>query len=79
MDNFSISSLPMKSQKCILIVDDDADVRLFLRDRLNSLGFEVLTAANGKEGVEALHHHSVDGVLLDLYMPVMGAFLCLNN
>ncbi len=79
MDNFSICSLPMKNHKCILIVDDDADVRLFLRDRLNALGFDVLTAANGKEGVETLHHHSVDGVLLDLYMPVMGGILMLEQ
>lgn len=69
----------MKSQKRILIVDDDADVLLFLRDRLNALGFEVLTAANGKEGVDALQHHSVDGVLLDLYMPVMGGILMLEQ
>ncbi|HNP61877.1 MAG TPA: response regulator [Nitrospirales bacterium] len=69
----------MKSQKCVLIVDDDADVRLFLRDRLNAMGFEVLTAANGKEGVETLRHHSVDGVLLDLYMPVMGGILMLEQ
>lgn len=69
----------MKSQKCILIVDDDADVLLFLRDRLNALGFGVLTAANGKEGVDALQHHTVDGVLLDLYMPVMGGILMLEQ
>lgn len=69
----------MNSQKSILIVDDDVDVRLFLRDRLNAMGFEVLTAANGKEGVEALHHHSVNGVLLDLYMPIMGGILMLEQ
>lgn len=69
----------MKSQKRILIVDDDADVLLFLSDRLNALGFEVLTAANGKEGVEALQYHTVNGVLLDLYMPVMGGVLMLEQ
>ena len=69
----------MKSQKRILIVDDDTDVLMFLRDRLNALGFEVLTAANGKEGMEALQHHTVNGVLLDLYMPVMGGLLMLEQ
>lgn len=69
----------MTSQKRILIVDDDADVLLFLRDRLNALGFEVLTAANGKEGVEVLQHHTVNGVLLDLCMPVMGGLLMLEQ
>lgn len=69
----------MKRQKCILIVDDDADVLLFLRDRLKALGFEVLTAANGKEGVDALQQQTVDGVLLDLFMPVMGGILMLEQ
>ncbi|HNP30324.1 MAG: response regulator [Nitrospira sp.] len=69
----------MKSQKCILIVDDDADVLLFLGDRLNALGYEVLTASNGKEGADALQDQIVDGVLLDLYMPVMGGLLLLEQ
>jgi hypothetical protein len=31
-------NVPMKSRKCILIVDDDKDVLLFLGDRLTALG-----------------------------------------
>ena len=69
----------MKSRKCILIVDDDADILLFLRDRLNALGYDVLTATNGKEGLDFLQHQSVAGVLLDLYMPVMGGIFMLEQ
>lgn len=64
--------VPMKRRKSILIVDDDKDVLLFLGDRLNALGYDVLTATNGQEGLEVLQSQSVDGVLLDLNMPVMG-------
>ena len=69
----------MKNRKSILVVDDDKDVLLFLEDRLNALGYDVLTAGNGKEGLEALQSQSVDGVLLDLNMPVMGGMTMLEK
>jgi len=69
----------MKNRKCILVVDDDQDILLFLGERLNTLGYDVLTASNGKEGLETLHSQSVDGVLLDLNMPVMGGLTMLEK
>lgn len=69
----------MKSRKCILIVDDDKDVLLFLEDRLKALGYDVLTAGNGQEGLAVLHGQSVDGVLLDLDMPIMGGMAMLEK
>lgn len=69
----------MKSRKCILLVDDEKDVLLFLGDRLTALGYEVLTATNGQEGLEVLQRQSVDGVLLDLNMPVMGGITMLEK
>ena len=72
-------NVPMKARKRILVVDDDKDVLLFLGDRLNALGYDVLTAGNGTEGLEALQRQSVDGVLLDLNMPVMGGMTMLEK
>ncbi|GJL49198.1 MAG: hypothetical protein NPIRA01_04250 [Nitrospirales bacterium] len=69
----------MKNQKCILVVDDDKDILLFLEDRLNAMGYDVLIAGNGKEGLEVLHGQSVDGVLLDLNMPIMGGMTMLEK
>ena len=69
----------MKNRNCILVVDDDQDLLLFLGERLNALGSDVLTAGNGKEGLELLHSQSVDGVLLDLHMPVMGGLTMLEK
>ena len=69
----------MKNRKCILVVDDDQDILLFLGERLHTLGYDVLTAGNGKEGLELLHSQSVDGVLLDLHMPVMGGMTMLEK
>ncbi|HSF59720.1 MAG TPA: sigma-54 dependent transcriptional regulator, partial [Candidatus Binatia bacterium] len=55
----------------ILVVDDDPDIREVLADRLDSLGYRVLTAANGAEGLEAFERHSPHLVLLDIEMPGM--------
>jgi len=78
-DGFLNITGPMKNHKCILIVDDDKDVLLFLEDRLNALGYDVFTATNGQEGLEVLQSQSVNGVLLDLDMPVMGGITMLEK
>ena len=69
----------MKNRKRILIVDDDLDLHLFLGDRLTAMGFDVLTAANGQEGLDLLQNQSVDGILLDIDMPVMGGLTMLEK
>ncbi len=55
----------------ILIVDDDGDTRDVLEDRLDSLGYHVLTAASGKECLEILERRNPQLVLLDIEMPGM--------
>jgi DNA-binding response OmpR family regulator len=65
--------------KRILIVDDQETIILFLRDRLVKLGFEVETASNGQEGLEVLRTKPINGILLDLEMPVMDGLTMLNR
>jgi DNA-binding NtrC family response regulator len=55
----------------ILVVDDDPDIREVLVDRLESLGYRVVTAANGMEGLETLERENARLVLLDIEMPGM--------
>jgi CheY-like chemotaxis protein len=60
---------------CILVVEDDQDIREGLVDALTTEGYTVFSASNGKEGVELLK--TVEQpclVLLDLMMPVMNGF-----
>ncbi len=64
--------ITVKDSKRILIVDDDPDVRLFLSDRLEALGFEPFIATNGQEGLKIIREQSMQGILLDMEMPVMG-------
>lgn len=65
--------------KSALIVEDDVDIRMTLKELLESEDFTVHTASNGQEGLNCLEKLEVrpDIILLDLYMPVMSgkAFL----
>lgn len=65
--------------KRILIVDDQEDIHIFLRDRLEHLGFAVYSASNGAEALTLLQEHSFQGILLDLEMPVMDGLSMLSQ
>jgi CheY-like chemotaxis protein len=56
----------------ILVVDDEPEYRLVLRNVLVNEGFTVVMAENGEEGYRKLKETSVDLVISDIYMPVMG-------
>jgi len=53
----------------ILVVDDDQDIVTMLRDRLESLGFDTVSAPDGARALELIELESPNLVLLDLEMP----------
>jgi CheY-like chemotaxis protein len=55
----------------ILVVDDDEVMRDLLRRALERSGFAVVTATDGRQGVEQFHDHPVDVTITDMMMPVM--------
>jgi CheY-like chemotaxis protein len=57
----------------VLVVDDDCDVRELSEIMLRGFGFEVLSAQDGRQGVETFRKHAdeIQVVLLDLTMPGM--------
>jgi CheY-like chemotaxis protein len=57
--------------KCILFIDDDQDLLSLMDLSLQGLGFRVLTAASGKQGLEILATQPVDLIVLDYRMPDM--------
>lgn len=58
----------------ILVINDDPSLRSTLETSLSQAGFEVASAADGRQGIAALHEHAPCWVLLDLDMPVMDGF-----
>jgi len=57
------------SKPRILIADDEEDVRLILKDRLELSGFETLESYSGVHTIETAQKHKPDLILLDMLMP----------
>jgi CheY-like chemotaxis protein len=55
----------------ILVVDDDEVMRDLLRRVLERSGYEVVTAIDGRDGVERFRGRAVDVTITDMMMPVM--------
>lgn len=55
--------------KTLLIVDDDDNIRLLMRDEFGDLNYNVITAVNGEEALISFSEEDVDLVILDLRMP----------
>ena len=53
----------------ILIIDDDANLRNVMGFSLQGVGYEVVLAADGREGVEKHRAQPADLIVTDLYMP----------
>jgi two-component system, cell cycle response regulator DivK len=60
--------------KVVLIVDDNADVRIIFSAILNYDGYHVIEAENGAIGVAAAVKHRPDLILMDIAMPVLNGF-----
>lgn len=58
-------------KKKILLVDDEPDILELIGYNLRQEGFEVFTAANGREGVEVARSVRPDLIILDVMMPEM--------
>lgn len=56
-------------KKTILLVDDEPDIRAVVGARLTSMGFNVLLAKDGQEGLDLARKESPDAILLDLMLP----------
>ena len=62
------------SQKTILIVDDDPDVRLGLHVRLKANHYNVIFAADGMASIAEARKHLPDLIILDLGLPAGDGF-----
>lgn len=60
--------------RTLLVVDDDPDICDLLRDRLESEGFLVRIAADGRAALRTLEETPVDGILLDIALPELDGF-----
>jgi CheY-like chemotaxis protein len=65
--------------KSVLVVDDDADMRLTLRLALQLAGYRVDEAANGREALERQREAPADIIITDLFMPESDGFEAIDG
>ena len=62
----------MTTEPLIVVVDDDDDIRLSLRDFLKSRGYRVEVASDGVGAIRLLIDHSVSAIVTDYRMELLG-------
>ena len=63
--------------KTILVIDDEPHVLMVLRVRLRSVGYQVITAVDGVEGLEKARSERPDLIVVDLMLPKLNGWrLC---
>ena len=60
--------------KRILVIEDQEDNRQILRDLLSSVGYELIEAENGEDGVAAAAADRPDLILMDIQLPLLDGY-----
>ncbi len=63
-----------EAKKKILVVDDEQQLALAMKIRLQSRGYEVLLAGDGQEALDLVAKEPPDLIILDVLMPVMDGY-----
>ena len=69
----------MAESKKILIADDEQQLALAVKIRLQSKGYQVVTANDGQGALTLIAQEKPDLVILDVLMPVMDGYSCLRE
>ena len=71
-------SLEPTAPRLILIVDDEARMRRFIRMNMELEGYQVIEAENGVKALDQIRQHTPDLVVMDVMMPEMDGFQTLE-
>ncbi len=71
-----VSSLPWRGNGTVLMVEDEEQLRVLAGTMLKKIGFEVIEASNGREGLELFQKNSakITLVITDMGMPIMDGY-----
>lgn len=69
----------MAGPKKILIADDEEQLALAVKIRLQSKGYQVFTAPDGRQALDLITQQQPDLIILDILMPVMDGYSCLRE
>jgi len=60
--------------KKILVIDDEPHMVMMIKSRLEANNYEVISASNGKEGLEKIPQEKPDLIIVDVLMPEMDGY-----
>ena len=69
----------MADTKKILVADDEQQLALAVKIRLQSKGYTVVTASDGQQALQLAEQEKPDLIILDVLMPVMDGYSCLRE
>ncbi len=70
----------MNAKRSILVIEDNHDMRVCLRQQLEEQGFKVVSVANGKDALKLISSGlRPDSIVLDLEMPIMSGYQFLKE
>jgi CheY-like chemotaxis protein len=61
-------------ESCVLVVDDDVNIRRMIIAALKREGYRFVEAANGREALDAMRRDKPSAVVLDLMMPIVSGW-----
>ncbi len=68
-----------RTNKQLLLIDDDPNLILLVKDYLEFRGYEVITAENGREALEVLDQEIPDMIICDVMMPEMDGYALVEH
>ena len=68
-----------KDSKKLLLIDDDPNLILLVKDYLEFRGYQVITAENGREALEILEQQVPDMIICDVMMPEMDGYALVEH
>ncbi len=70
----------MSTKRSILVIEDNHDMRVCLRQQLEDEGFRVVSVANGKDALKLISSGlKPDSIVVDLEMPIMSGYQFLKE
>jgi PAS domain S-box-containing protein len=72
-------SLARGKGQLVLVVDDEPEIQIAMKELLEYLGYKTEFASNGTEGLDKYKSCKPDGVLMDINMPEMDGIACIEE
>ena len=73
------NSMAHQKNQSILVIDDNCQITNFLTEKLESLGYKVISATDGSTGLKHVQQHNPDLILLDTILPGINGFELLGR